>query len=50
LRLDAERAQTLLAALPVFRLHPNGFTNAELKAHLAALLGLAPEQISPPSG
>jgi hypothetical protein len=47
LRLDSDRGQALLSALAIFRLHPNGFTNAELKTHLAPLHGLAPDQISP---
>jgi hypothetical protein len=47
LRLDSDRVQALLPALAIFRLHPNGFTNAELKTHLAPLHGLAPDQITP---
>jgi hypothetical protein len=46
LRLDSDRVQALLSALAIFRLHPNGFTNAELKAHLGPLLGLGADQIS----
>jgi len=36
------RTQALLAALVVFRLLPHGFRNADLRAHLAPLLGLDP--------
>jgi hypothetical protein len=39
MRLDSDRAQALLAALAVFRLHPDGFTNAELKAHMGPCSG-----------
>jgi hypothetical protein len=47
LRLTEPRAQALLAALVVFRLVPAGFSNAELRAVLAPLLGLTPEQLTP---
>lgn len=47
LRFDAARTQALLAALLVFRLQPRGFSNADLRAHLAPLLGLPPEQLTP---
>jgi len=46
LRLAEPRAQALLAALLVFRLLPQGFSSAELRAVLAPLLGLAPEQLT----
>ena len=36
------RVQALLAALCVFRLLPNGFTNRDLRTCLAPLLGLEP--------
>ncbi|HJY74448.1 MAG TPA: hypothetical protein VJ347_21950, partial [Streptosporangiaceae bacterium] len=39
LRFTDERVQALLSALCAFRLLPNGFTNRELRAHLAPLLG-----------
>ena len=39
LRFTDERAQALLSALCAFRLLPNGFTNRELRTHLAPLLG-----------
>ena len=40
--LTSSRVQALLAALCVFRLLPNGFTNRDLRTHLAPLLGLEP--------
>jgi hypothetical protein len=43
LRFGDPRAQALLAVLLVFRLHPNGFTNADLRAHLTQLLGADPD-------
>lgn len=42
LPFDSARTQALLSALVVFRLLPHGFRNAELRAHLAPLLGLHP--------
>ncbi len=36
------RVQALLSALCVFRLLPGGFTNRDLRNHLAPLLGLTP--------
>jgi len=39
LRFTDPRAHALLAALCVFRLLPNGFTNRDLRTHLAPLLG-----------
>ncbi len=42
LRFGDPRAQALLAVLLVFRLHPNGFTNADLRSHLTLLLGADP--------
>ena len=42
MRFGDPRAQALLAVLLVFRLHPNGFTNADLRTHLAQFLGLNP--------
>lgn len=47
LRFDDERVQKLLAALLVFRLLPDGFTNRDLREHVAPLLGLDPSQIPP---
>jgi hypothetical protein len=43
LRLTDQRALALLAVLCVFRLLPHGFTNADLRRHLAPLLGKTPE-------
>jgi hypothetical protein len=40
------RVQALLSALCVFRLLPNGFTNRDLRNHLAPLLGLTPEAMT----
>jgi hypothetical protein len=40
LRFGDPRAHALLAVLLVFRLQPDGFTNADLRAHLAQLLGI----------
>ena len=42
LRLTDPRAGALLAVLCVFRLLPNGFTNAGLRRHLAPLPGKDP--------
>ena len=42
LRFGDPRAQALLAVLLVFRLHPNGFTNADLRNHLTRMLGTDP--------
>ena len=43
LRLTDQRSLALLAVLCVFRLLPHGFTNADLRRHLAPLLGKTPE-------
>jgi hypothetical protein len=42
LRFGDRRAQALLSTLLTFRLQPNGFTNADLRTHLAGLLGANP--------
>jgi hypothetical protein len=42
LRFGDPRAQALLAVLLVFRLQPDGFTNADLRTHLTQLLGINP--------
>ena len=47
LRFEQERGQALLSALVVFRLLPTGFSNRDLREHLAPLLGLAPSQLPP---
>jgi len=46
LRFTDNRAQALLTALCVFRLLPNGFTNRDLRTHLAPLLGKPLEDIT----
>jgi hypothetical protein len=46
LRFGDRRAMALLAALCMFRLLPNGFTNAQLRTHVAGLLGLSPGAIT----
>ncbi len=46
LRLGDRRAHSLLQALLVFRLLPNGFLNRDLRGLLAGLLGRGPDQIS----
>ena len=45
LRFADQRTQTLLASLVVFRLQPTGFRAADLRRHLAPLLGLAPDEL-----
>lgn len=47
LRFTDPRVQALLSALVAFRLLPQGFANHELRALLAPLLGLAPDQLTP---
>jgi hypothetical protein len=47
LRFEQERVQALLSALVVFSLLPTGFSNRDLREHLAPLLGLAPSQLPP---
>jgi len=49
LRFGDNRTLALLNALVLFRLLPRGFSNADLRAQLAPLLGIPPEQISPGS-
>jgi hypothetical protein len=44
--ITSSRVQALLAVLCVFRLLPNGFTNRDLRTHLAPLLGLTPEAMT----
>ncbi len=43
LRFGDPRAQALLSVLLIFRLHPHGFTNADLRNHLARMLGTDPQ-------
>src|SRR6266700_3810149 len=47
LRLTDPRAQALLHILPIFRLHPAGFTSRDLRALLGELLGQPPGTITP---
>jgi hypothetical protein len=47
LRFEQDRVQALLSALIVFSLLPTGFSNRDLREHLAPLLGLAPSQLPP---
>src|SRR5471030_1781205 len=47
LRFGDPRVQALLSVLPVFRLLPNGFSNRDLRAHLAPLLGQDPILMTP---
>jgi hypothetical protein len=44
--VTSPRVQALLAALCAFRLLPNGFTNRDLRSHLAPLLGLTAEDMT----
>ncbi len=46
LPLTSPRVQALLAALCAFRLLPHGFTNRDLRTHLAPLLGLDAEDMT----
>jgi hypothetical protein len=46
LRLGQRRSHALLAALPMFRLQPNGFTNGDLRGITAQLRGLAPDAVT----
>jgi hypothetical protein len=46
LRFTDNRVQALLTALCIFRLLPNGFTNRDLRTHLAPLLGTHIEDIT----
>jgi hypothetical protein len=46
LRFTDPRAQALLSALCVFRLLPAGFSNRDLRLHLAPQLGLRPEAMT----
>jgi hypothetical protein len=46
MRITDPRVRALLAAICAFRLLPNGFTNRDLRYHLAPLLGLRPEAMT----
>ena len=45
LRFTDPRAQALLSVLAIFRLQPTGFRAADLRLHLAPLLGLRPADL-----
>ena len=47
LRFGDPHVQALLSVLPVFRLLPNGFSNRDLRTHLAPLLGQDPSVMTP---
>jgi hypothetical protein len=47
LRFGDPRVVALLAALLVFRLLPRGFSNQDLREHMAPLLGISAEEFSP---
>jgi hypothetical protein len=46
LRFGDRRDQALLSVLVVFRLLPDGFSNKDLRTHLAPLLGLDPHSMT----
>jgi hypothetical protein len=46
LRLGEQRSHALLAALPLFRLQPNGFANKEMRTIIADLRGIPAHQLS----
>jgi len=46
MRFTDPRVQALLSTLCVFRLLPRGFTNRDLRVHLAPQLGLLPEHMT----
>ena len=46
LRFGDKRVHALLSALTTFHLLPNGFSNRDLRAHVAPLLGLAEDSFS----
>ena len=47
MRFGDSFVHALLSALLVFRLLPNGFSNKDLREHLAPLLGLDPSEFTP---
>lgn len=47
LRFADPGVQALLSLLALFRLLPEGFSNADLREHFAPLLGLAPSDLTP---
>ena len=44
LRLGEQRSHALLAALPLFRLQPNGFANKDLRTAIADLRAIPPDE------
>jgi hypothetical protein len=46
LRLGEPRSHALLAALPLFRLQPNGFANKDLRTAIADLRAIPPNQLT----
>jgi hypothetical protein len=47
LRFGDPRVHALLAAIAISRLQPNGFANHHLRQHVADLLGMQPDQLTP---
>jgi hypothetical protein len=47
LRFGDPRVHALLAAITVARLQPDGFTNRHLRAHLAVLMGIDADRLTP---
>lgn len=47
LRFGDRKVQAVCHALVLFELIPSGFSNGQLRVHLASLLGLKPEQLTP---
>jgi hypothetical protein len=47
LRFGQPRTHALLQALLLFALQPHGFANRHLRQHLAALLGISPDSLTP---
>ena len=46
LRLGQQRSHAMLAALPMFRLQPNGFRNRDLRQYTAELRGVDPDTVT----
>ena len=46
LRLGEQRSHALLAALPLFRLQPHGFTNKDLRTLVADLRAIPPQELT----
>lgn len=47
MRFGDPRVVSLLAALLIFRLLPRGFSNQDLREHMAPLMAVRPDQFSP---